>query len=191
MIWVAHPKENSFCEALADSYQAGAKEAGAEVRFMRLADMNFDANAQSAYEPDRPKLEPDLIAWQEAIIWADHLMIVHPYWWGGMPGQAKVVFDRALTPGFAFKYHEGKKLTWDKLLKGKTMEGIITSDAPPLLDSLLFKKPGRQVLKKMIFEFCGVKVKKIHQFGSVKTSSVKQRQAWLNKVRQLGEKVAR
>ena len=36
-----------------------------------------------------PPLEPDLLEWQQGIAWADHLLIIHPYWWGAMPTRAK------------------------------------------------------------------------------------------------------
>ncbi|MAI44822.1 MAG: hypothetical protein CBC34_002735 [Hyphomicrobiaceae bacterium TMED74] len=41
------------------------------------------------------------LAWQENIAWADHILIVHPYWWGAMPTKAKAVLDRALTSASA------------------------------------------------------------------------------------------
>ena len=91
MIWLAHPKSGSFCEGLAESYKAGAKSAGAEVKMIRLAEMDFDANAFAGYGDERPELEPDLVAWQETISWADHIVVVHPYWWAGMPGRAKAL----------------------------------------------------------------------------------------------------
>jgi len=190
MIWLAHPQKKSFCEGLADSYQAGAKSAGAEVKMMRLAEMKFDANRQVGSGSEQPTLEPDLITWQKAISWADHIMVIHPYWWAAMPGRAKAVFDLALTPDFAFKYHSGNKITWDKLLTGKTGEGIITSDAPSWVDTFLFGRLGRRVLKDRVLGFCGVKVKRVLQFGSVKTSTPEKRKKWLRKARKMGAKAA-
>ena len=79
---------------------------------MDLHAMDFDP-AFEGFENMAP-LEPDLVAWQEAVAWADHVMIIHPYWWAAMPTKAKAVLDRALTPGFAFKYH--KKGTYIRTL---------------------------------------------------------------------------
>jgi NAD(P)H dehydrogenase (quinone) len=139
-IWVAHPKAESLCAGIADAYQAGAERAGSEVRRMDLSAMAFDT-AFEGYGPQNdgsamPALEADLQTWQHNIAWADHLFIVHPYWWGAMPTRAKAVLDRALTPGFAYKYHQ-KGVAWDKLLSGKTADAIITADTPTLIDTLV------------------------------------------------------
>lgn len=100
-VWVAHPKAGSLCAALADAYVEGLEASDAEVLRMDLADMNFAAEFDG-YGAGSLPLEPDLKGWQDAVAWADHLLVVHPYWWGSMPTKAKAVLDRALTPGFAY-----------------------------------------------------------------------------------------
>ena len=187
-IWVAHPKAKSLCSSLADAYQAGAKAQGAEVRRMDLSDMKFDPHYEG-FGVKAPALEPDLLNWQENVAWADHLLIVHPYWWGAMPTTAKAVLDRALTSGFAYKYH-GRGMGWDKLLKGRTADAFITSDTPPLLDTLLYRKAGRRVLGKQVLDFCGIKPKKMLQFGSVKLASPEKINGWLGRAETLGRSAA-
>ncbi len=187
-IWVGHPKAGSLCEGIADAYQAGAEESGAQVRRMNLSDMSFGMNFDGYGENASP-LEPDLLAWQDALVWADHVLIVHPYWWGAMPTKAKAVLDRALTPGLGFKYHS-KGVRWDKLLKGKTGDAIITSDTPPLIDTLLYRKPARRVIKNQVLGFCGIKSKHIVQFGSVKLATTSKIQNWINRAQRMGAKAA-
>ncbi len=187
-IWVAHPKAETLCGGMADAYQSGAQAEGCEVRRMNLSDMAFDLNTDG-YGADAAPLEPDLIAWQEAVAWADHLMIVHPCWWGVMPTKAKAVIDRALAPGFAFKYHR-RGLAWDKLLAGKTADVIITSDTPPLLDTLLYWRAGRRLLVNQILGFCGVRTRRAVQFGSVKTATADKIRRWIDRSRALGVRAA-
>ena len=187
-IWVAHPRAKSLCTGIADAYQEGVENAGANIRRMDLCDMSFESLSEG-YTDNIPPLEPDLLTWQENIAWADHIMIVHPYWWAAMPARAKAVLDRALAPGFAFKYHK-KGVGWDKLLLGKTADSFITSDTPPLLDTLIYRKPARRVIKNQVLGFCGIKTKHVIQFGSVKLAPPEKIQSWLNKVRHLGEKAA-
>ena len=187
-IWVAHPKADSLCSSMADAYQAGVEERGCAVRRMELSDMTFDLNTDG-YGADAPPLEPDLIAWQAAVAWADHILIVHPYWWGAMPTKAKSVIDRALTPGFAYKYHR-RGLAWDKLLTGKTADIVITSDTPPWLDTLLYWRTGRRVLSNQILGFCGVKTRRAVQVGSVKTAAPEKIGRWIAQARTLGLKAA-
>jgi putative NADPH-quinone reductase len=173
---------------LADAYQTGVERSGAEIRRMNLSDMSFDMNFEG-YGENAPALEPDLLEWQENVRWADHVFFVHPYWWAAMPTKAKAVLDRALTPGFGFKYHR-KGVRWDKLLKGKTADAIITSDTPPLLDTLLYRKPARRVMKNQVLGFCGIEAKKIIQFGSVKTASAKKIENWIGRAERMGFEAA-
>jgi len=187
-IWVAHPARVSLTSGLADAYQAGAAEAGATIRRMDLHDMRFDPYFEG-YGSPAPALEPDLLEWQETIAWADHLAIVHPYWWGAMPARAKAVLDRALISGFGFRYHK-RGIGWDKLLSGRTADVMITSDTPPWLDTLLYAKPGRRVLRNQVLKFCGIKPRKIVQFGTVKTADEARRARWIARARGMGQSAA-
>ena len=187
-VWVAHPKSGSLCSAIADAYVDGLLEKGVEVRRMDLSEMDFDLNFEG-YGPDSAPLELDLQSWQENIRWADHLLIVHPYWWGAMPTKAKCVLDWALTPGFAYKYH-GRGMGWDRLLQGKTADVIVTSDTPPLLDTFLYLKPARRVLKNQVLGFCGIKTRKVLQFGSVKLAAPEKIRSWIARAGRLGMQAA-
>lgn len=189
-IWVAHPRQSSLCGALADRYLRGAEAAGHSISKMDLSAMTFDPAAMKGYGRAPAPLEPDLIAWQDRIREADHLLIVHPYWWGAMPAQAKAVLDRALAPGFGFQY-KGAGLAWDGLLKGRTADVIITSDTPPLFDRLAYNKPGRRVLTNQVLRFCGVKVRRVRQFGSVKMAKPRKIETWLAAAEKLGGSIER
>lgn len=187
-IWVGHPRSGSLCEGIANAYQAGVESRGGTVRRMNLSDMSFEPMFDG-YGADTRSLEPDLKAWRDNVAWADHLLIVHPYWWGAMPTKAKAVLDRALSPGFAFKYRE-RGMAWDKLLTGKTADAIITSDTPPIIDTLVYGRPGRRVIKDLVLGFCGVKTKNVMQFGSVKTAKPAKIAAWIGKAEKLGIRAA-
>ena len=186
-IWVANPKAGSLSSGLAEAYAKGAKTKGADVRIMQLSEMDFVAEFEGY--TGRKKLAPDLIKWQEAVTWCDHVMIVYPYWWGGMPTKAKAVLDMALVPGFGFKYHDSG-LKWDKLLTGRTGDAIITSDTPVWLDTLLYRKPGRRVIRNQVLDFVGIKPKKIVQFGSVVAADARKIGSWLGKAEGMGAQAA-
>ena len=188
-IWVAHPRPRSLCAAIADAYQAGAEANGSPVRRMDLSEMSFEMDGFSGYDETTPALEPDLKTWQDNVAWAEHLLFVHPYWWGGMPTKAKAVLDRALEPGFGFKYHS-RGVKWDKLLTGKSADAIITSDTPPLIDTLIYRKPARRVMKNQVLGFCGIKTRSIVQFGSVKTASDQKIFHWIGKAGRMGASAA-
>jgi putative NADPH-quinone reductase len=60
---------------------------------------------------------------REKIKWADHLVWIHPVWWGGLPALTKGFIDRVFLPGFAFRYRENS-VCLDKFLIGKAFQSI-------------------------------------------------------------------
>lgn len=187
LIIIGHPNKESYCGALAASYREGATESGAEIREVFLADLRFDPVLHSAYKSSQ-ELEPDLVAAQESIKWADHIVWVYPIWWGTMPALLKGFLDRTFLPGFAFKYRENSRW-WDKYLTGRSARMIVTMDAPPLYDSLMYFGGGRRTMKKAVLEFCGIKPVGVTAFGSVRASDEAKRAKWLASVRQLGRQL--
>lgn len=135
----------------------------------------------------RTELEPDLTEAWKKIKWAQHIVWVHPVWWGGLPAITKGFIDRLFLPGFAFQYKENS-VWWDKLLKGKTAHIITTIDQPSWYYWLLYGRPSVNQLKKSTLEFCGVKPVKVTYFGIVKTSTTESRKKWLDKVEELGRR---
>jgi putative NADPH-quinone reductase len=180
-----HPNKDSFNFALAGAYKKGALEAGAEVKEIIIRELQFNPNLQSGYQK-RTELEPDLIEAWEKIKWADHLVWVHPVWWGGLPAITKGFIDRVFLPGFAFQYRENS-VWWDKLLKSKTAHIITTLDQPSWYYKLMFSQPSVNQLKKSTLEFCGVKPVKVTFFGPIKSANEGIRKKWLDKVVELGK----
>ena len=66
------------------TYLHAAKDAGHEVRVLRLGDLAFDPVLHNGYS-EVQALEPDLLRAQSDILWATHLTFVFPIWWGGIP----------------------------------------------------------------------------------------------------------
>jgi putative NADPH-quinone reductase len=187
LIVLGHPNKESFCGALAASYREGAAAAGAEVRELDLGDLHFDPILRLGYK-EIQELEPDLVAAQDSIKWADHIVWVYPIWWGTMPALLKGFLDRTFLPGFAFKYRENSPW-WDKYLTGRSARMIVTMDAPPIYDSLMYFGGGRRTMKKAVLEFCGIKPVGVTAFGSVKSSDEAKRDKWLAAVNQLGKQL--
>ncbi|WP_185290096.1 NAD(P)H-dependent oxidoreductase [Chryseobacterium lactis] len=182
-----HPNKDSFNFGVAAAYKEGAAESGAEIKEIVIAKLNFNPNLQFGYQK-RMELEPDLLNAWEIIQWADHLVWVHPVWWGGFPALMKGFVDRLFLPGFAYKYRENS-VWWDKLLKGKTAHIITTLDQPGWYYRLMYGRPSVNQLKKSILGFCGVKTKKVTYIGIVRDSKEDQRRKWLGKVKELGRRL--
>ncbi|MEN5193615.1 NAD(P)H-dependent oxidoreductase [Sphingobacterium faecium] len=180
-----HPNADSFNFALVKAYIDGAKQSGAEIRAITIANLDFNPNLQFGYSK-RMDLEPDLLEAWEMILWADHLVWVHPVWWGGLPAITKGFIDRLFLPGMAFKYRPDS-VFWDRLLKGKTAHIITTMDQPGWYYHLVYGRPSVNQLKKSTLQFCGVSPVKVTYIGIVKTSDEKLRKTWIEKVTKLGK----
>jgi len=181
-----HPNSSSFNFGIADSYQKGAVASGAQVEIITIAELEFNPNLKFGYQK-RTELEPDLLESWKKIKNADHLVWIHPVWWGGLPAITKGFIDRLFLPGMAFQYRENS-VWWDKLLKDKTAHIITTLDQPGWYYRLFFGRPSVNQLKKSTLEFCGVKPVKVTYIGIVKTADDSQRDKWLQKVYNFGLK---
>lgn len=177
LLILGHPSTKSFCAALAERYAQSALDAGHEVRQLRLGEMVFDPVLRDGYQQIQT-LEDDLNAAQSDILWAEHLTLVYPIWWGGIPALLKGFFDRVLLPGFAFKYRKGKAFP-DKLLNGRTAHLLVTMDTPPWYYRLIYRMPGLHEVRKTTLEFCGIKPLRTLTFGPVLGSTDQQRRSWL------------
>lgn len=179
-----HPNLSSFNFAIAKSYLKGAIASGAEVDTITIAELKFNPNLEFGYQK-RTELEPDLLESWQKIQKADHLVWIHPVWWGGLPAITKGFIDRLFLPGMAFQYRENS-VWWDKLLKGKTAHIITTMDQPSWYYRLFYGRPSVNQLKKTTLEFCGVKPVKVTYVGIIKTAEASQREKWLQKIYNLG-----
>ena len=177
LLILGHPSSESLCGALAERYAQSAQAAGHEVRQLRLGELVFDPVLREGYQQIQA-LEHDLSAAQSDILWAEHLTLVYPIWWGGIPALLKGFFDRVLLPGFAFKYRKGKAFP-DKLLKGRTAHLLVTMDTPPWYYRLIYRMPGLHEVRKTTLQFCGIKPLRTLTFGPVLGSTDQQRQTWL------------
>jgi NAD(P)H dehydrogenase (quinone) len=184
-----HPNAESFNYALAAAYKEGALLGGAIVQEIVIAQLKFNPNLEFGYRK-RTELEPDLLKAWEIIQWADHLVWIHPVWWGGLPAITKGFIDRLFLPGMAFKYRENS-LFWDKLLKGKTAHIITTMDQPGWYYRLVYARPGINQLKKTVLQFCGITPVKVTGIGIIKTANETKRLKWLGKVKKIARSEAK
>ena len=182
----AHPDEGSLCQALADAFEAGAASGNAELRRINLRELQFDPILHQGYRGQQA-LEPDLLAAQESLAWADHLVFVYPNWWGSMPALLKGFFDRTLLPGFAFKFRPNSSL-WDKLLSGRTAQILVTMDTPGWYYRWVWHRPGHTQMRHTILGYCGIKLKRISEFAPVHGAGVAKRERWLQQARELGQR---
>lgn len=182
-----HPTKNSYCDSLSKSYSSAASSAGNEVVLLNLYELDFKINFINGYSK-KEEPEKDIILAQEKIKWANHIVIIHPVWWGSVPALLKGFFDTVLLPGFAFKYRK-EGILWDKLLSGKTGHLIYTSDTPIWIYNLFFGAPSVNQVKKRTLQFCGIKHVKVTGVGPIRKSTQEFREKWIKKIEDLGREV--
>jgi NAD(P)H dehydrogenase (quinone) len=131
---------------------------------------------------------PDSVARHcQEIASADGIVIVHPNWWGQPPAILKGWVDRVLRPGIAYKFVEGDGGEGVPLGLLKAGSAIVfnTSNTPADREQAVFGDPLELVWKKCVFGLCGVVEVHREMFGVVVTSSQKEREKWLLRVRDI------
>lgn len=183
-----HPAKNSLSDGLLSSYLQGAADAGHDIRRHDLATMDFDPDfGTTGYDELKP-LEKDLENFLSDLEWSEHIVIVTPLWWGGVPSKLKGLFDRALLPGRAFDPRIKKAGLPKPLLTGKTAHTLMTSDTPNWAFSLLYNSAARKQIERQILKFVGIKPTHFSNFAPALTSDKATIDKWLATAQMLGRK---
>ena len=185
LIILGQGDSSTFCGALADKYENGARDAGYNVKRVNVSEMQFDPILHNGYKVIQ-ELEPDLIRLQNLMKWAHHIAVFYPNWWGTMPAILKGLWDRMFLPGFAFNFNKNKS-GWKKLLKGRSASIFITLNMAPWHAKFLFGENCNE-LKKSILEFSGISPVKVRRFGPVEKSPKEKLEMWKRGVYKLGRK---
>ena len=177
------PAGGHFGHALADAYERAAREAGHEVKRVDVARLDFPLLHNAQEWQSRPP-SPAIETAQQAIQWAQHLVILYPLWLGDMPALLKAFFEQALRPGFALGKAAPNRLPL-KLLKGRSARVVVTMGMPALFYRLVYRAHTLKSLKRNILEFCGIAPVRTTLIGLVEASP-KRRAAWLAELAKLG-----
>jgi len=168
LIIVAHPKQEGFSFAMANTYKTLSEKKGDKVELIDLYRTKYqqpfftynDAN-------DAPKTEA-ITYFQEKMANADEIVFIFPYWWGSFPAILKNFMDTNLTKGFAFEYVNSRP---KGLLQGKEVKVFTTTGAPKFIYTLTgANRRLKNTLKAQIIEFCGMKLTSFNIFGGVDTN---------------------
>lgn len=193
---LGHPFKDGISGAIADAYEAGAREAGHIIERMNLGEMKFDPILHKGYR-EIQQMEPDLVKFQQLVKDSDHFVIIYPVWWVGMPALLKGLFDRAWLPGSAFRYMRmpanmpgaGKRtIFWHRMYRGKTSRIFMLSGTEPILVRFLPGNVNAQ-LKWGILWFAGFAVR-TRWFGPSENIPESRKSRWLAEARELGRRAA-
>lgn len=175
-----------FCRVLAAAYAHGAREGGHELREIDVARLDFPL-LRSRAQWTSPLPPPGLHDAQEAIAWAEHLVIVYPLWLGDMPALLKGFLEQVARPGFALPPEgappaERKR----KYLAGKSARVVVTMGMPALFYRLVFRAHSVKALERNILGFVGIAPVRESLIGMVESPNPRRRQRWLERLREDG-----
>ena len=184
-VLLAHPQQGSFNHAIADTVTSTLGVNGHEVMYHDLYEENFDPVLRRDEIPKGAPLNPAIQMHCREISEAEGIAIIHPNWWGQPPAILKGWIDRVLRPGIAYGFVEGDTGEGVPvgLLKAKTALIFNTSNTPEERERTVFGDPLEALWKHCIFDLCGVTNIHRKMFGVVVTSTIRQREAWLEEVR--------
>ena len=185
-----HPDSthSHFGHLLAEAYAESAKQSGHQVKTLNVAKLNFSLlNSEDEFENQSPA--NDIQEAQDAIMWAEHIVILYPLWLGTMPAILKGFWEQVLRPGFAMT--SGDRNSWPKkLLKGRSARIVITMGMPAFIYRWFYGAHSLKNLKRNILGFCGISPIKDTLIGSIENMSDSEREAWLKKLKELAKQAA-
>ena len=156
------PDRDRFCHALADAYAEAAQAAGHDVKRLDLAEIEIPFLRKRA-DWDSGESLPAIKQCQDAVAFAEHLVIIYPLWLGSMPALVKAFFEQVMRPGFAIPKGPLKS-PWPGLLKGKSAHIVVTMGMPATIYKWYYRAHSLRSLKRNILQFVG--------FGRVRSTVI-------------------
>jgi putative NADPH-quinone reductase len=180
------PAGNRLCHALADAYATGAGAAGHEVTRVEVAQLDFPI-LRTQQDFEHGPLPETLAEAQDAIVSAQHLVMVFPLWHGTMPALLKAFLEQVMRPGVALEYRQ--RGFPRGLLTGRSARLVVTMGMPALIYRWYFRAHGVRGLERSILRFAGVKPVRETLLGAVDAASDAKRQGWLDRMRVYGRRL--
>lgn len=179
----AHPDPDParYVHALADSYAAGARDGGHQVRRIDLAGLDFPLLRSRQQWAEEAPVEA-IAAAQADILWAKHIVFFYPLWLGDMPALLKGFLEQVARPGFAFGAAQMPK----PLLKGRSARLVVTMGMPAIFYRFFYRAHSLKSFERNILKFVGIKPVAHSIVGNVEGDH-EHRQRWLDQMHALGK----
>jgi putative NADPH-quinone reductase len=181
------PAGGHFGHALDGAYERAARAAGHEVRRIDVARLELPL-LRNAQEWEWKPSPPAIAEAQQALAWAQHVVIVYPLWLGDMPAVLKGFFEQVLRPGFAIGQAPQGRMP-KKLLAGRSARVVVTMGMPGLFYKLYYRAHSLKSLERNILGFCGFSPVRSTVIGMVEGRK-EAREDWLAKLALLGRRGA-
>lgn len=176
------PAGHHLCHALADAYAEGAASSGHRVVRIEISGIDFPLlRTQGEFETG--PLPASLEASKEAVLSADHIVLVFPLWLGTMPAIVKAFLEQVMRPGIAFVY---EKNGIKKLLGGRSAHIVVTMGMPAWAYRMFYFSHGIRALKRNIFNFVGISPVRATMLGMVQSTNDTMIAQWIGTMRSNG-----
>jgi putative NADPH-quinone reductase len=176
------PAGGHFAQALQAAYADAAVQAGHEVRHLEVARLDFPL-LQSKQAFHKGAVPAPILASQQALEWAEHLVLIYPLWLGSMPALLKAFLEQVLRPNFAFAETQGFP---HGRLRGRSARVVVTMGMPGVAYRWFYRAHSLKSLQRNILQFCGFAPVRASVIGSVESPDPSARQRWLQKLAKLG-----
>ncbi|WP_448664799.1 NAD(P)H-dependent oxidoreductase [Sphingomonas sp. CJ20] len=175
------PDPARYVHALAEAYAAGAAEVGHQVRRIAISAIDIPfLRSQQDWREGVPG--PDIAAAQDAIGWAEHIVLLYPLWLGDVPALLKAFLEQVARPGFALEYGAtGPR----PLLKGRTAHVVVTMGMPGFVYRLVYGAHSLKSLRRNILNTAGIRPVNESVIGMVE-GDAGARAEWLVRMRDFG-----
>ncbi len=177
------PSSERLCWALASTYADAAVAAGSEVRRIIVGELDFPfiRNSEDFQKSTPP---PAIRAAQEAILWADHIVIVFPMWLSDVPARLKAFLEQTLRPNFVLA--EASRFR-KPLLKGRSARLIVTMGMPSFVYRVMFGAHMIGLLRRML-AMTGIGPTEATLIGSVEAAPERARGKWFAEIERLAQR---
>lgn len=184
LIVYTHPNKESLNGAFLEKTLSGLKKNNKvkQIEVLDLYSENFDPVLIFNNEIKRRDMykAPYMEKYRNQFSSADVAIFIYPIWWGRPPAMLLGYIDKLFSTNFAYKHVPGKIMP-QGLLKGKKVICISTMQGPTGYLKLLMGNVHKILMKKVLFNFVGIKNIKFFEFGSMEKKDGKQTH-YLNKI---------
>lgn len=172
-----------LCHALAQAYVDGARTAGHDVEVVEPARMSFPLLTSSS-EWWHGSPPPQLVAVQDAMQHADHLVFVYPMWMGDMPALLRGFLEQVTRPGVVVD--DPHKLFGAGRLGGRSARLVVSMAMPALVYRWAYGNLGIKNMRRQILGRAGIRPVRTTLVGRAHTLSAERIVIWRDHLRRLG-----
>ena len=170
------PAPERYVRTLADAYSRGAREGGHTARVVDIATLDFPllrSQAEFRSAPLPVSLKPP----QDALLWAEHIVIIDPLWLGDLSAKLKGFMEQILRRGDALSLDA--KPFGVKPLSGKSAWVVVTMGMPAWLYRWGFGAYSLESFKRNILWFVGIGPTRDTVIGMIEAKDSSACRQWL------------